>query len=59
MAERNPMVIMRELIESLSQAAGGAGQMVHQHRDPRWMSVRSNLELVRDLCIGLITPKGT
>ena len=39
--------LLNELIESLAQAAGGASQLVHHMRDPRWMGIRDIIELVQ------------
>lgn len=37
-------VILNELLESLAQAAGGASQLIHTQRDPRWMFIREIIE---------------
>jgi hypothetical protein len=50
-------VIIREMLESLNQAIGGASQLIHHLQEPRLMHVRQALEITRDACAEL-APKG-
>lgn len=43
-------VILRELLESLNQAIGGASQIIHHLQEPRFMHIRDALEKTRDYC---------
>lgn len=47
--------ILNELIDGLTQAIGASGQIIHQHQDPRFLEIRSSLELAKQGCIGLAT----
>lgn len=40
--------ILNELVESLGQAAGAAGQLIHTMSDPRWMVIRESLDLAKE-----------
>lgn len=40
-------VLLNELMESLTQSAGGAWQLAHSRHDPRWLVIRDILEMVR------------
>lgn len=53
--KRNQPEMLNELIGGLTQAIGAAGQVVHQHQDPRFLEIRSSLELAKQGCIGLAT----
>lgn len=60
MQERKPNQIMIELVESLTQAIGGASQIVHHHRDPRFIPVTDALRAVKDAVIEtVIVPSKT
>lgn len=58
--------ICNELIESLTQAAGAASQLVHHVGHPvQFMAIRDELNLVKELCIhiapqnAILAPKTT
>lgn len=40
--------LLNQLIEALGQASGAAGQIIHQHQDPRWFMVRDMLDLAKE-----------
>lgn len=40
--------LLNELVQALSQAAGGASQLIHQMQDPRWMMIREAIELTQE-----------
>lgn len=37
-------LLLNQMIEALSQAAGGASQLIHTQRDPRWIFIREMIE---------------
>lgn len=37
-------MLLNQMIEALSQAAGGASQLIHSQRDPRWIFIRELIE---------------
>lgn len=51
--------LLNELIESLGQASGAASQIIHQHQDPRWITVREALDLAKEGCMGLAVMSAT
>lgn len=53
MTDKNPYQILHELIDGLTQASGGASQLIHQHQDPRLMMVREAIELTKSGCMSL------
>lgn len=36
--------LLNQMIEALGQAAGGASQLIHSQRDPRWIFIREMIE---------------
>lgn len=57
MTKRTPSQVIREMIDGLTQAAGGAGQMIHHHRDPRWIDAEKIIEEIKKGVIHLATAK--
>lgn len=45
---RNQIQMLKELSESLNQAIGGATQLAHAQRDPRFLMIRQALELMQE-----------
>jgi len=45
---RNQIQLLKDLAESLNQAIGGATQLAHAHRDPRFLMIRQSLELMQE-----------
>lgn len=57
MTKRGPAMVVREMIDSLTQAAGGAGQMIHHHKDPRWIDAEKLIEKIKEGVIHLATAR--
>ncbi len=36
--------ILNEMVQALAQASGGASQLIHSQRDPRWIFIREIIE---------------
>lgn len=53
---RDVDTMMRELIESLAQASGGAWHLVHQMNDPRWIAIKNMLDGTKQAVISYVTP---
>lgn len=47
--------ILKDLCDSLTQAAGAASQLTHSMQDPRWMLIRESLDLTKEGVIQVIT----
>lgn len=47
--------MLQELIQGLTQAEGAAGQIIHQHQDPRWILIRDTLSGAKELCFSMAT----
>ena len=45
---RNSMTVLKEMSEALTQVAGATGQMIHHHRDTRWMFMRKLIEATNE-----------
>ncbi len=45
--------LLRELVESLQQASGGAGQLIHALTDPRWIVIRETIDKMKEGVISL------
>lgn len=55
--ERSQPVILKELVDAITQAEGACSQLIHALPDPRFMVVREALEIMKEGCISL-APKG-
>jgi hypothetical protein len=56
MAEnKSPTKILAELVESLNKASGAAGQIIHQHQDPRFFVARKALMAAKDDILHMAT----
>lgn len=40
--------LLNDLVASLNQASGAAGQIIHLHQDPRWMMIREALDIAKE-----------
>lgn len=40
--------LLKELVDGLAQAGGGASQLIHTLSDPRWMIIRDAVELSKE-----------
>lgn len=45
--------LINRFIEGLSQAIGASSQMIHQHQDPRWMTLRDLLTAVKETTVAV------
>lgn len=45
---RSQIQMLKELSESLNQSIGGATQLAHAQRDPRFLMIRQALELMQE-----------
>lgn len=43
--------ILKEFVDGITKAVGGAGQMVHHHQDPRFIPLYQRLSLIREKTI--------
>lgn len=41
---RNKSTLLTDILDGLTQANGGASQLMHSLRDPRWMMLREQIE---------------
>ena len=48
-------ILLNQLVESLGQAAGGASQLIHTIRDPRFIVIREAIELAKEGVLQLAT----
>ena len=54
---RSQPVVLAELIQALTQASGGASQLIHMLQDPRFIVIREAIDMMKDGCLKL-APKG-
>ena len=45
---RTEAQVVKEMIDALNQAYGGAWQMCHQRMDPRWLDIRNAVQGLKD-----------
>ena len=43
--------MLDDILESLRQAGGGASQLCHSQRDPRWLFIREIIECTQGLIL--------
>ena len=43
--------LLKKFLDGIVKSSGAAGQMVHQHEDPRWMPLYHKLSMVREKTI--------
>ena len=49
MSEKTESQLLVEFMDGLSNAIGASSQIIHHHRDPRWMGLREMLSKVKDM----------
>ena len=47
--------VLKELVESLGQAAGACSQLIHQQQNPNFIVIRQAVELMKEGVLGLAT----
>jgi hypothetical protein len=55
--ERTQPEMLKEMVESLSQAEGAASQLIHMLQDPRFMVIRESLQLAKEGVL-MLAPQG-
>jgi len=59
MTQESAPKVLNALIEALAQASGGCSQLAHHRRDPRYLGLRTYIDMARDLCIAQATFEAT
>lgn len=46
--KRTQTEILREMVEGITQASGASSQLIHALHDPRFMTIRQALDLMKE-----------